>query len=161
LRQALEPLRAGREALGRAERGVALARMRLDAAGQRLEDHARVLARLGRTALRQAERRQIGLSERIAGAAPRLVQTAERERHAMGDRLAATARGRLRETRATLQGMERLTIQLAPERTLERGFSITRAPSGALLRDPAQVAPGDVVTTRVAGGVLASRVEES
>jgi exodeoxyribonuclease VII large subunit len=160
LRQALEPLRAAREALGRAESGVALARMRLAAAGRRLEEHARALGRLGRSALRQAERRQIGLSERIAGAAPRLVQGGERERRALGGRVAAAARGRLRETRATLQGMERLCIQLAPERTLERGFSITRAPSGALLRDPSQVAAGDVLTTRVAGGVLASRVEE-
>ena len=71
------------------------------------------------------------------------------------------ARGHLREARATLQGVERLCVQLAPERTLERGFSLTRNAAGQLLRDPAQVAAGERITTRVAGGTLTSRVEES
>ncbi len=161
IREALEPLRAGREALGRAERGVSLARMRLAAAGERIEEHARALARLGRTALRQAARRQSELRARLAELVPRRVERGERDRIRLGERIAGTAKGRLRETRATLQGMERLCVQLAPERTLERGFSLTRGPGGILLRDPAQVAAGDRVTTRLAGGILTSRVEES
>jgi exodeoxyribonuclease VII large subunit len=160
IREALEPLRAGREALGRAERGVSLARMRLAAAGERIEEHARALARLGRTALRQAERRQSELRGRLAELVPRRIERGERDRIRLGERIAGTAKGRLRETRAMLQGMERLTVQLAPERTLERGFSLTRGPGGILLRDPAQVAAGDRVTTRLAGGILTSRVEE-
>ena len=160
VREALEPLRAGREALGRAERGVSLARMRLAAAGERIEEHARALARLGRAALRQAERRQFELRNRLAEVTPRRIERGERERIRIGERLAGTAKGRLRETRATVQGMERLCVQLSPERTLERGFSLTRGPGGILLRDPAQVAAGDLVTTRLAGGSLTSRVEE-
>jgi exodeoxyribonuclease VII large subunit len=73
----------------------------------------------------------------------------------------AAARGHLRESRATLQGMERLTVQLAPERTLERGFSLTRDAAGAILRHPDQAAAGDLITTRVSGGTLESRVEKS
>ncbi|MES1242102.1 MAG: exodeoxyribonuclease VII large subunit [Acidobacteriota bacterium] len=160
VREALEPLRAGREALGRAERGVSLARMRLAAAGDRIEEHARALARLGRAALRQAERRQSELRSRLAEATPKRIERGERERIRLGERIAGTAKGRLRETRATLQGLERLCAQLSPERTLERGFSLTRGPGGLLLRDPAQVAAGDLVTTRLAGGTLTSRVEE-
>ncbi|HEX3131182.1 MAG TPA: exodeoxyribonuclease VII large subunit [Thermoanaerobaculia bacterium] len=160
LREAMEPLRAGREALGRAERGVSLARMRLAAAGERIEEHARALARLGRTALRQAERRQTELRVRLAEVTPRRIERGERDRIRLGERIAGTAKGRLRETRATIQGMERLCAQLSPERTLERGFSLTRGPDGILLRDPAQVAAGDLVTTRLAGGTLTSRVEE-
>jgi exodeoxyribonuclease VII large subunit len=57
--------------------------------------------------------------------------------------------------------VERLCQQLAPERTLERGFSLTRDAAGRLVRQPAQVRPGDFVTTRVAGGDFKSRVEES
>jgi len=116
-RQALEPLRAGREALGRAERGVSLARLRLAAAAARVEEHARALGRLGRSVLREAA--------------------------------------------ATLQGLERLCLQLAPERTLERGFSLTRDAAGRLVRQPEQVRPGDLIATRVAGGGFRSRVEES
>ena len=117
VRQALEPLRAGREALGRAERGVSLARLRLAAAAARVEEHARALGRLGRSVLREAA--------------------------------------------ATLQGLERLCLQLAPERTLERGFSLTRDAAGRLVRQPEQVKPGDLIATRVAGGGFRSRVEES
>jgi exodeoxyribonuclease VII large subunit len=160
VREALEPLRAGREALGRAERGVSLARLRLGMADERIEEHARALARLGRSALRQAERRRTDLSARLAELAPRRVESAGRERLRLGERIAATGRGRLREARATMQGMERLCAQLAPERTLERGFSLTRGPGGELLRNPTQVAAGDRVTTRLAGGTLTSRVEE-
>jgi exodeoxyribonuclease VII large subunit len=160
LREALEPLRAGREALGRAERGVQLARMRLAAAGQRIEELARALSRLGKSGLRQAERRRSALRGRLAELAPRVLETSGRERRRLGERAAAAARGHLRESRATLQGMERLCQQLAPERTLERGFSITRDASGAVLRQPEQAAAGDLITTRVSGGTLSSRVEK-
>jgi exodeoxyribonuclease VII large subunit len=161
VREALEPLRAGRESLGRAERGVHLARLRLAAAGQRIEELARALGRLGRSGLRQAERRGRELRSRLADLAPRRVEAEERERVRLAEKVLASARGHLRESRATLQGMERLCQQLAPERTLERGFSITRGPAGDLLRHPDQVGAGDRITTRVSGGTLDSRVEKS
>jgi exodeoxyribonuclease VII large subunit len=160
-REALEPLRAGREALGRAEKGVSLARMRLSAAGARVEEHARALARFGRTGLRQAGRRGDEIGSRLAELAPRLLARGERDRRRLGERVAGTGRGRLREAQTRLQGIERLCAQLAPERTLERGFSITRGPAGKILRHPEQVAPGDRLDTRVAGGTVVSRVEES
>jgi exodeoxyribonuclease VII large subunit len=161
LREAAEPLRAGREALGRAARGVSLARMRLATAGERIEEHARALARLGHSGLRQAERRRHELRGRLAELAPRLLEKGAGERLRAGERIASAARGRLRETKATLQGMERLCVQLSLERTLERGFSVTRGPGGALLREPSQVAAGDLITTRLAAGTLTSRVEET
>ncbi|MFY9821589.1 MAG: exodeoxyribonuclease VII large subunit, partial [Thermoanaerobaculia bacterium] len=77
-----------------------------------------------------------------------------------GERIAAAARGRVREASATLNGMDRLCQQLAPERTLERGFSLTRDAVGRAIRHPDQVRPGDVIATRVAGGEFKSRVEE-
>jgi exodeoxyribonuclease VII large subunit len=160
LREALEPLRAGRESLGRAERGVSLARMRLAAAGERVEEHARALARLGRSGLRQAERRQQELRGRLVELAPKFLEAGARERLRFGERIAGVARGRLREAKATLQGMERLCVQLSPERTLERGFSITRGPGGALLRDASRVSTGDLIATRLSEGTLTSRVEE-
>ena len=161
LREAEEPLRTARESLGRAERGVALARMRLATAGNRIEEMARALGRLGRTALRRAERRGDELRVRLSGQAPRLLEQGERERVRRGERIAASARSRVREVSARLQGMERLCAQLGPERTLERGYSITRPASGAVVRDPGQVTAGEVVVTQLSEGHFKSRVEES
>lgn len=158
-REALAPLRRGREALGRAERGVSLARHRLTAAGSRIDEHARALARLGRSVLRQALRRREEVRGGLSAAAPRRLARGERARVALGDRLAGTARAHLRTTRAMISGVERLAAQLDPQRTLERGFSITRDPAGRLLREPRQVGAGDLIKTRLAGGNLGSRVE--
>ena len=69
--------------------------------------------------------------------------------------------GRLLELAARLEGWERLCIQLAPQRTLERGFSITRDSEGRALRDPGRVRCGERIISQLASGSLASRVEET
>lgn len=153
-------LRDGRERLGGAERGVELARVRLDRAGDRLAERARRLAGLARGRLVAADRRRGELAARLAHRAPRRVAAAAGAPDAAGRRLVGLARGRLAAARATLDGIARLAVQLAPERTLERGYSITRTAAGALVRSPDQVAAGDRLATRLAGGTLTSRVEE-
>jgi exodeoxyribonuclease VII large subunit len=160
LREAMEPLRNAHEALGRAERGIDLARMRLTAAGSQLNELSRAFVRMGRNVLRAAIRREAEISGRFTGAARRRVAAGERGRLALGERLAAAARGRLREMDVRLDGLSRLCSQLAPERTLERGFTLTRDDQGRVLRRPDQVAAGDRITTRFASGELLSRVEE-
>jgi exodeoxyribonuclease VII large subunit len=157
-REALAPLARAREALGRAERGVSLARLRLAGAGAHVEEHARALARLGRSALRVARRRGEEVRGRLVLAVPRALERGERERRRRAERVCGAARGHLREARATLQGLERLAAQLDPQRTLERGFSITRDAGGRLLRHPGQVASGAALMSRLAGGLLHSRV---
>jgi exonuclease VII large subunit len=62
---------------------------------------------------------------------------------------------------ARLSGLDRLCSQLAPERTLERGFTMTLDPEGRLLRRPDQAAAGDRIVTRFASGELRSRVEKA
>ena len=155
-----ERLARGREAVGRAERGVEMARLRLAAAATRLADRARALGRAGRARLREAEAgcRQAG--RRLAAAAPRLLARRATDPEAAARRLAALAAGRLRETTARLDGFERLARELAPRRTLARGYTITRAAAGRPVTDPAQVAAGERIITETAGGTLASRVEE-
>jgi len=158
-REALAPLARAREALGLAERGVSLARLRLAGAGAHVEEHARTLARLGRGALRAAVRRSDELRSRLVAAAPRGAGRAEQERRRRAERVWGAARGHLRAARATLQGMERLAAQLDPQRTLERGFSITRDAGGRLLRHPGEVTDGVLLISRLAGGLLHSRVQ--
>lgn len=158
-RAALERLRAGREALGRADKGVELARLRLASAGHRLAEHGRALARLGRSRLGAEERRRRALARRLATAAPRLLERRTGQPGRVAAALVAVSRARLGEARATLAGLARLCDQLAPRRTLERGYSITRDATGRVLRDPAAVAAGERLTTTLSGGELTSRVE--
>jgi exodeoxyribonuclease VII large subunit len=158
-REALEPLRSAREALGRAEQGARLARLRLRDAGARLAEHARAVARLGRSTLRLGERQSREVQGRLRHAAPSALARAEQQRRRIGERGAASATARLRVVRARLDGLERLCAQLAPERTLERGFSLTRDATGKIVRHSCQVTAGDLLTTLLAQGSLISRVE--
>ncbi len=160
VREAEEPLRRARQSLERAERGIALGKMRLAAAGRRLDEIARSLAGFGRSVLRAAGRRRRVAEVALVQAVPVRLARAEARRAATAERTVASARGRLREVTAKLQGLERLCASLGPERTLERGFGITRDTAGRLVRDPAQVTPGTILSTRLARGTLVSRVEE-
>jgi exodeoxyribonuclease VII large subunit len=47
---------------------------------------------------------------------------------------------------------------LSPERTLERGYAVVKAPDGSILRRAVDVGPGDEVEVRVATGRFAARV---
>lgn len=160
-RSARDRLRRGREALGSAERGVALACTRLQGSFARLGEVSRALGRTGRLRLRSAGAGLDGVARRLAVCAPRVVERRRGEPERTASRIVAAARGRIREAEAGLQGIERLAHELAPERTLERGFSVTRDGDGRALRRPDQVAAGERITTTLAGGTLASRVEEA
>jgi len=90
------------------------------------------------------------------------LQSSQRElAHATETQLQATKQ-RLETLSEKLQtGMEKQTLQrrnrleraqgqlrtLSPFKTLERGFSITRKPDGTIVRDPANLKPGDAIET--------------
>lgn len=160
-RAARDRLRSAREQVGRAERGVDLARFRVRAAGERLDGLARAVARAAAGRLSAAAVRRRELAVRLAAAAPRLLARSAGEPARLGREVAHRAAGRLREATVRLDGLERLCAQLAPVRLLERGFSITRDGAGRVLRDPGRVAAGERIVTTLAGGELSSRVEEA
>jgi exodeoxyribonuclease VII large subunit len=65
---------------------------------------------------------------------------------------------RRQEVRARRDQLE----ALSPLRVLERGYSITmEAASGAVLTDPAAVRAGQLLRTRLARGLVVSKVESS
>lgn len=66
---------------------------------------------------------------------------------------------RLRMEEATLDGFAAQVRALDPVRVLARGYSITRAPDGTVVREAAAVAPGNTVTTQLAEGRFTSVVE--
>ncbi|MBM3687072.1 MAG: exodeoxyribonuclease VII large subunit [Actinobacteria bacterium] len=52
-------------------------------------------------------------------------------------------------------------VALSPAATLDRGYAVLRAQSGAVVRDPREVVAGDRLDARVAGGSFTVGVEES
>jgi exodeoxyribonuclease VII large subunit len=67
----------------------------------------------------------------------------------------------LASERASLERLATALAALAPQATLERGYAIVRrAADGVVVRDPAEVTAGELVTLRVARGEMAARIEE-
>lgn len=160
-RTALLPVLRWQGTLAEAEGRLARARSRLLVAEARLDGFQRSLARAGRRRLAAAGDHRRELAERLARQAPRLLERRRGEPERLARALGAVAGGRLATARATLAGIERLTRDLSPARTLARGFSITRSADGGVVRSPRDVAAGDPLTTETAGGSFASRVEEA
>ena len=151
-------LRASRD-LRRFERLPQLAAARLATAQLRVTQHGRSLSQSAARRLRESERRLADLSRRLAAAAPRVVT----RRQPLADErvrlIARRVQDLLRHHQTWLDGAARLCHEVAPERLLERGYSITRDPRGTLVRHPDQVRSGEQLTTRTAGGLVRSRVE--
>lgn len=159
-RAALERLRGAREVLGRAERGVELAQLRLGEAHRRLDEAARTLTRLARRRLLEERRQVRTLVARLAEAAPRRIARVEGAPDRWSLRIAAAARGRVREAAARVDGLARLARELSPERVLQRGFSITRDAHDRVIRQAAAVSAGAVLVTQLAEGRVSSIVRE-
>lgn len=87
-----------------------------------------------------------------------------RERQAIaGHRRSITAAGH-RGTRRALQRVDAAQDRLRaldPRRVLERGYTITRGPDGAVVRSASAVGVGDALVTETADGAVHSRVEET
>lgn len=157
---ALERLRDAHEDLGRAERGVELARLRVAEAGRRLAEAVRTLVRLSRRRLAEEARHLRSLTQRLSQAVPRRLGRVAAEPHLVTERIATAARSRLREAHTRVDGLARVARELAPERVLRRGYSITRDEQGQALRSIDALAVGDRIATQLAQGAVTSQVQE-
>jgi exodeoxyribonuclease VII large subunit len=111
-----------------------------------------------RNLVRQYAQRLDGLGVRMANELRGSVQAGWQEADALGVRLVHRVE-RWRETCG--QNVRRLAAQLnalSPLAVLDRGFSITRRADGAIVRDAEAVAVGEGLVTRLARGVLESKV---
>ena len=160
--------RSARLPVARAELQASHVEQRLLRCGERVHDFARrleaVRGRAGAAArlrVRAAQRETRDAAARLARLAPRAVESRSRLPEALARRIASRALDRVRRDDARVSALERLAAELRPERTLQRGFSITRAADGALVRDPAQVSPGARLTTDVHRGRIESTVDRA
>ncbi len=160
VRLATRRVERAQEALVRYERLAQSATERLSASARVIERMEETLRLVASGRLRTARRGCEEASERLVRATERRLERERSRPDELAQRIAQVASAHLREQRAVLEGRERLCRELAPEQILQRGFSITRGASGALIRDSAQVQPGERLQTRLAEGVVTSRVEE-
>lgn len=145
----------------RSERLAQVARFRVKSVKNALAEVEKGLASLGRRRLDEARRRLDDRTVRLAEGSQRSIERRRPAAERLARRLADLAAGRLATQKAALDGMARVCHEMAPERILERGFSMTQDETGRIVRHPQQVRPGDLLVTRLAEGRLTSRVEES
>jgi exodeoxyribonuclease VII large subunit len=136
------------------------------AAGAVVPDRAALEAELDRlfdTAFDVVERRLAAAAVRLAALDPLDALDARMAAvHARLGRVAAALEGIdpdrfLRAARQRLDAVWREVEALSPQRVLERGYALVRTADGAMVRDPAQVGPGDEIEIQVAGGTFRAR----
>jgi exodeoxyribonuclease VII large subunit len=160
--------RSARLPVARAELLTSHVEQRLLRGSERVHDFARrlesVRGRAGAAArlrVRAAQRETRDAAARLVRLAPRAVESRRAAPAAIARRVASRAFDRVRRDAARVGALERLAAELRPERTLQRGFSITRAGDGALVRDAAQVEPGARLFTEFHRGRVESLVERA
>lgn len=88
------------------------------------------------------------------------LRTRQTDNRHLLERLNGAMTQRLRRERERLTHVARALHALSPLATLERGYAIVKGANGMIVRDANSVAPGDVLETRLARGVLTSVVKE-
>lgn len=129
------------------------------AAEQSAEQLADRIGRESRRLLAEAAGR-LARAERRATAGRQRLQRAGARLGALAEGLKRATDYRLKSATLKLDGWARLLSGFRPARVLARGYSLTRDASGKVIRDAAQVAAGNRITTELAIGRIASRVEE-
>jgi exodeoxyribonuclease VII large subunit len=136
---------------GRARSLCTVAGRDLDARHRRVVD----LARAGTRGAAQG----LGARERgIVVAARRALAVGADRVEDRAARVAPVARRAVREARRDLATVEVRVRALDPQRVLERGYSITRADDGRVVRAADDVTPGTTLVTEVRAGTITSTV---
>lgn len=87
-----------------------------------------------------------------------ILQLRKRELASLLERLVKTTSSHMDAASQRTRELEGMLRVLAPQATLERGFSITQNEAGEVICSKAQIAPGQRITTRVKDGVFGSEV---
>ncbi|ROQ19844.1 exodeoxyribonuclease VII large subunit [Marinimicrobium koreense] len=134
---------------------------RLQQQSQRLDSLELRLRRVMQQRLGQARQRLDNLAARQKAQRPepQLRQWQTRIEQ-LRQRLNRQMQQTLKQQRQRLSEAGRLLHGVSPLNTLERGYAIVHNDAGEVIRDAAQVKPGERIRTRVAAGEILSRVEE-
>ena len=119
----------------------------------------RHLVAAARHQLRYHRRNLAGRVDEVGRSVPLRVESLDAGVRARAARLGPLALGHLGRGEERVDGWRRLLAAYDVERQLERGYTLTLGPDGALIRSVADVAPEDEIVTRFADGTARSRVE--
>lgn len=159
VRAVLERLRNESHRLTRLELRKRRAQSGLTAATRRLDRLAEALQRAAYRSVVQSKER-LGVLKKRAVVRP---EPWIEERRAAVDRLVERAlhasEQSLARRREALQDRGRWIEQLSPQRTLRRGFSVTRSAQGRAVRTADEVQAGEILATELHRGSIESRVE--
>ena len=159
---------AGQSLTWRKERLRWMAR-RLRRPDKRLQDHAQTLDRLElqlkrvlRNRLQQAAA-QLALQQRalVAVSPAEKLSQQRTQLTALSQRLAHSGRRHLDQGREQLASLSRNLNAVSPLAVLGRGFSISLTESSQVVRQTTDVAPGQILVTRLADGTVHSSVTET
>ena len=98
------------------------------------------------------------LSDALASSLSLSLVRAERRLEGLKPRLEPVLKLRLERERGRLERLQAKLGLLSPYSVLDRGYSLTTAADGSVVRDAAQVKAGDVISTRLARGSVRSTV---
>lgn len=126
------------------------------ALAQRVDEAALALHQRALASLRRRREQVRALEARLRHPAARVAEARER-RDRLVQRLQVALARRLERDRARLVGVEGRLAALSPYGVLGRGYALVHGPAG-LVRAPDEVAPGDVLRIRVAGGAFGAKV---
>lgn len=127
---------------------------------RRIDELARRL-RAGERALRHARERELArLGLALARHSPAAEHARRGERlRALDEQLRRALRHQMARRAARLERLEALAEALGPLAVLRRGYTLTRTPSGEVIRSADSVAPGDRLRTRFADGEVGSTAD--
>ena len=149
----------GVQKIERAGSALASARTVTARAGHRVDEMARLVARLSELRLESARRQAVGLGDRLVQPLTLKLELATLQCSTLAGRLADATKTRLGRSQSQLEATARLCQQLSPRPLLRRGFSITRDSRGRTVRSVDQVEQEERLTTEVVDGTIDSRVE--
>jgi exodeoxyribonuclease VII large subunit len=149
--------RLARLPVGRTESRMAALLRRLE---QRLDELSFRMEAAVSGPLRQRQRQVAELTAAVLRHDPRQGLAQARERlAACRTRLDRTLERMMRASAATVGALDARLHSLSPLAVLDRGYALVLDAQGVLVRSTAQLAHGDLLTTRLSDGAFTSRVE--
>jgi len=124
-----------------------------------LDECARQVVRRARRVVEHSDRRLTGHQEMVVRAARRATRDAERQLQLRERRIAVAGRRLARSAALHVDNLDARLRALDPRGVLDRGYTITRAADGAVVKRAGVVSPGTLLVTEFADGTATSRVE--